>query len=199
MRLLKNRIRLNQHGFDHIFMAVAFVVIIGVIGAGYLVIHGHHTSGTSHAAAGWGNQYCITDSPYMCLNAWGGGPRINVWNYGGTGNNDFYVGTLSNGNNYIMVTGNNKSYGYCIGDYGNSSSNASAAIDDCPTNSSSGGWGTNFRMGTCSTGNGKVGYTFYNIHWNGYLKPGGAAAGKYFYLNGPGGSQIYCFTKFPAA
>src|ERR1700749_3940131 len=104
MKLFKNSKRLNQRGFDHIFMAVAFVVIIGVAGAGYLVIHGHRTSGVSYAA-GSGNQWCITDSPYMCLNAWGGGPRVNVWNYGGTGNNDFTAVTLSNGNTYLKYTG----------------------------------------------------------------------------------------------
>ncbi len=40
MRLFHNRIRLNQHGFDHIFVAVAFIAIIGITGAGYIVLSG---------------------------------------------------------------------------------------------------------------------------------------------------------------
>jgi hypothetical protein len=49
MKLLHKRKQLNQQGFDHVFMAVAFVAIIGIVGAGYVVINGQKTTGTSHA------------------------------------------------------------------------------------------------------------------------------------------------------
>jgi|SRR5580692_6488330 hypothetical protein len=37
--------KLNQRGFDHVFMVVAFVVIVGVVGTGYLLL--------SHAASSY--------------------------------------------------------------------------------------------------------------------------------------------------
>lgn len=78
--------------------------------------------------------------------------------------------------------------GGCIGDYGNSSSNASAGLDSCPA-SGNAGWGTKFTYNSCSNGLG-AGFYFVNYHWNGWMGPQSYTNNANEYLNKPG---AYCF------
>ncbi len=95
--------RLNQRGFDHIFMAVAFIAIIGIVGAGYIVINGHKTVGTSDAypANGTtvmtpiheGSNYKVVDTIT--------GPNIPPTNNGGAWCNDIAYYDSYNGKLYL--------------------------------------------------------------------------------------------------
>ncbi len=134
-------------------------------------------------------QYCVNNgTTNACLNAWYGGPEVNVFtNMGAVPNDEFSQNTLSNGNGYLEFVGGGNYNGFCVGDFNNNSGNADTGLDQCPTNSNSGGWGTNFKISTCSSGEGVA---FKNIHWGGYLAPGGFSNGTSFYLNHSG---EYCF------
>jgi hypothetical protein len=125
-----------------------------------------------------------------CLNAWHGGPAVDVYNGMGVANNEFYVGTLSNGNSYIEFIGSGPYNGQCVGDFNNNSGYADTGLDQCPTLTNGGGWGTNFKLESCSTGEGAA---FKNNHWGGYLAPGGYSNSNAFYLNHSG---QYCFGTY---
>ncbi len=193
MRFFNDRKRLNQGGFDHIFVAVVFIVVIGIIGAGYIVVNGHSAKGTSHAAAGYGNQLCTTyHNTLTCLNAWNGGPWVDVYSHLGTGNNDFSIGA-ANGYWHIADTGNgNISWiGKCIGSAYNDPNGDEASLDPCPYSGYSGGWGTNFIRYNCSGG-----YEFKDVHSGKYLFPNGWANGANFDLYG---SSAFCFRLYSPA
>jgi len=188
--------KLNQFGFDHIFMAIAFVVILGIVGSGYVVIKGHSAKGVSHAAAGYGHTFCGGNGA-GCLNAWNGGPWVNSYGNAHVGNDDFYSVSLSNGaSTYIMDSGVNVWGGKCIGDAYNQSGNPLASLDSCPGSSQGAGWGTIFKVvrGQYCTGN-TVG--FLNRRWNDFLAPAdgvGFVNGMHFTLKG----SIHCFQIGPA-
>jgi hypothetical protein len=210
----KKQKRINQFGFDHIFVAVFCVVVIGLFGAGYVVLKGHSAKGTSHAAAGYGNQFCTTNylghTNLMCLNAWGGGPWVNVYTHLGTINNDF---TLGKSNSYwsLSLTGgtNIRWIDQCIGDAYDNAGSEETSLDPCPHAAYpghpayNGGWGTNFIPIPCTGG-----YEFKNVHWtdddrvgnpnldNRWLAPNGWGNNANFVLNSP---KAYCFKKYGAA
>jgi hypothetical protein len=128
-----------------------------------------------------GHEYCIGND---CLNAWNGGPWVNVYTGGphGTPNNYFTDICDSNTNICEIVdTGGNAWAGKCIGDAYNESGQADTSLDGCT------GWGTSFKEITCSL----FSVAFYNVHWGGYLgPPSGAVNGSHWYLNKSG---KYCF------
>jgi hypothetical protein len=112
------------------------------------------------------------------INAWNGGPLIKV--YDGVTNNDGWQPIINtyDGDYQFVFEGGGKYQGWCIGDYGNSPSNASAGlVGGCGTNGP--GWGSLFHEMDC--GDNYV--AFYNIHWGGYLDPSGTGNGDQFYLN----------------
>jgi len=146
-------------------------------------------TGIPQASAAGGAEYCTGPggSDFWCLNAWNGGPFVNVFTGGpnGTPNNyfeDFCV--VSTGICQIVDTGPNQSEGLCIGDAGNKSGNADTGLVGCT------GWGTNFREQRCG-----IGVSFYNVHWKGYLGPPDRPVnGSHWYLNKPG---PWCFNTNP--
>jgi hypothetical protein len=123
-----------------------------------------------------------------CLNAWGGGPYVNV-----------YTGSRSVANDQFTVVSTGRYVGLqflggggfnldCIGDLNDSSTDARAGLySDC---AEAGGvaWGANFTESTASCGANEI--AFKNVHWGGWLGPAGLANGDAFYLNKP---TAYCF------
>jgi hypothetical protein len=140
-------------------------------------------TGIPEASAAVGSQFCIASNE--CLNAWNGGPWVNVFTGGPTGaQNNYFQDYCFNGICQIVDTGPTNYDGSCVGDAGNSSGNADTALIGCT------GWGTNFQEISCSA----TSIAFKNVHWGGYLgPPSGAINGSHWYLNKPG---RYCFTKF---
>jgi hypothetical protein len=143
-------------------------------------------------------QWCWDSTGYgswVCLNAWNGGPWVNVSTNADTRNNDFTIIQDSAGYYELEDTGGNNYSGECIGDAYNESGQADTSLDPCGNTGAGQGWGTNFELVTagCSTGS----VAFYNVHWRGYLgPPNGWANGSHFYLNKPG---YFCFAQlFPA-
>jgi hypothetical protein len=155
------------------------------------------TFGSSTAlAAGSGSQFCTGLANRSCLNQWNGGSNVNVYSRGVV-NNDFTLNYEGNGNYSLSNSNGGHSDGLCIGDYGNSSSNATAGLDQCPSPGNGGGWGTNFHVSNCTAIDGGPGFEFKNNHWpNGWLGPQSDTNGAHFYLNKP---TSYCFEIFPPA
>jgi hypothetical protein len=133
-----------------------------------------------------------------CLNAWGGGPYVNEYTGGVETNDPYQIFILVNengntdGSGYSQImfgaTGNPYSDD-CIGDYNNNSGLADAGLVGCGSASGGQGWGTNMEVGTSGCPTGEA--WFYDVHWNGYLGPGGSASGTHWYLNKP---SAYCFS-----
>ena len=145
-------------------------------------------------------QYCHGNA---CLNAWNGGPAIKVYSPGAA-NNDFYVYlylNYENGNEAYSLEATidgpiGGSYnGYCIGDAGNSSRNASAGLVPCwNAIGGTGGLGISFKIDNTDCPLGEM--ALYNIHWRGYLgPPSGYSNGADWYLNKP---TPYCFSTVVA-
>jgi hypothetical protein len=159
-------------------------------------------TGTQEASAASGFQYCayFASGNVSCLNAWGGGPLVNVYTSGptGTANNYFQIRYESNGNIELQFSGGGQWNGYCIGDSYNDSTNASAMLDNCGDLSGNGaGWGTQMQLqqwgpgGPCPVGD----YAFFDWHWHGYLGPPAPFSnGSRFYLNKPQNNPI-CFAQ----
>jgi hypothetical protein len=128
------------------------------------------------------------DGPWACLNAWGGGPDVNVYTTGHdhTPNNYFTVYPEPDG-----FWGIKAANGECIGDRGNASGTASTGLVTCGS-----GWGSNFVVGTYASGacpNGQS-LQFYNEHWKGLLgPPADWSNGDPFYLNKPVVQYAFCF------
>jgi hypothetical protein len=141
--------------------------------------------GTSEALSQ--NEYCASISgKWACLNAWGGGPHVNVYTGGPnhTANNYFIVEPNGTSVNILSTQG-----GGCIGDASNIKDDAQAGLVSCGT-----GWGSNFTESAHQCPNGTVG--FFNNHWGGWLGPiGGFVNGSPFYLNKPATTPI-CFEIF---
>lgn len=172
--------------FQRIRTRITVISSAIVLGAGTLLAFG-----SGHAwAVNPAQQWCVSNgTTNACLNAWYGGPEVNVENtMGSVPNDEFSVNYLNNGNGYVEFVGGGNYNGMCIGDFENNSGLADTGLDQCPTNSNSGGWGTNFKISPCSSGEGTQ---FKNNHWGGgWLAPGGFGNGTSFYLNHSG---EYCF------
>jgi hypothetical protein len=152
-------------------------------------------TGTTEASAATPYQYCdyLNYPPRACLNAWSGGPNVNVETSDNPNiqNNRFEVLPAGSGYVQIQFVGGGSQYnGYCIGDLGNNQDNATAGLVPCHDHSGNAGWGTLFTNGhSCGSD------TFHNAHWNGYLGPvDGYVNGSHFYLNKP---TTICFSSEP--
>ena len=126
------------------------------------------------------------------INSWNGGPNIEAYNGNVATDNFMLAQSITNPSywNIYNWDGASSYFGYCMGDTGNSSSDAKASLSggDC---TSSVPWGGNFIEDTCS--NGEV--AFYNVHWNGFLAPASNSNGAQFYLND--GTEV-CYHVTPA-
>jgi len=139
-------------------------------------------------------QYCGPNFGSDCLNAWGGGPYVNVYT-GGDENSDTNQHFMvinevdQNGNQTgtaeIMFAGSGSSwFGQCIGDASNNSGLADVSLDACAIPGQTAGWGTQFTWGTSGCPSGTV--WFHDNHWNGYLgPPDNPVNGSHWYLNKP--------------
>jgi hypothetical protein len=167
-----------------------------LVGAILLPIGAVLAIGGPEASAASAQQFCYYDAGGhpACLNAWGGGPYVNVEesNDPRIQNNRFYVIPEANGNYQIQFLGGGIYNGYCIGDAGNVSGNADTGLVPCNTHTGA-GWGTLFKdHSNLCPGVGL--HAYYNNHWSGYIGPvGGYVNGSHFYLNK---QALYCFAKF---
>jgi hypothetical protein len=155
---------------------VGSAAVLLALGLG-TVLMANPASAGNHTRAGNSTQYCYGS---QCLNAWGGGPAVNTYTPN-VANNDFRAINDSDNMVALQFQGN----GGCIGDYGNSSTNARAGL----SGNCAGGpvpWGGNLDAFTCPGG-----VEFYDVHWNGWLGPATSPGnGVAFYLNKP---TPYCF------
>ena len=143
------------------FAILSLLVVIAVVGFAGVEL-------TKNSFAASGSQFCTTTPAVACLNAWGGGPWVYVYQGRGGSNNDFTLGYDSTTHTeFIRYTGGGPWNNKCIGDAYNKSGDNNASLDPCPSGSYTGGWGTNFYQQLCANG----GYQFYNLHWKGYLYP----------------------------
>jgi hypothetical protein len=151
-------------------------------------------TGTTEASAATPYQYCdfLDGASPACLNAWSGGPFVNVETTDNPNiqNNRFQVLSEANGNFQIQFVGGGQYNNYCIGDAGNLPGNADTGLVPCNTHTGA-GWGTLFKdhSNLCNPGS----YAYYNNHWGGYIGPvGGYVNGSHFYLNKP---NLVCFLR----
>lgn len=120
------------------------------------------------------------------LNAWNGGPFVNVY-HGCANPNGFF--TILTGSTYVQLefTGGGAWNGQCIGDAYNLPGRSDTSLDSC----NPAGWGTNFVLrstGYCDSGEA----AFQDAHTGGWLGPGSPYGdGTPFYLNKSG---FYCFS-----
>jgi hypothetical protein len=135
-------------------------------------------------------QYCGPNLGNDCLNAWGGGPWVNVYTGGDEiSDTDQHFMVIDengdqNGTAEIMFTGSGSWNGQCIGDAYNNSGYADTSLDPCARPGQSAGWGTQFTWGTSGCPSGTA--WFYDARWKGYLgPPAGAVNGSHWYLNKP--------------
>ncbi len=155
---------------------IALITSAIVLIAGFSMTFG---SSTAHALV-LGNEYCIGTE---CLNAWNGGPYVNVENGFPLTNNYFTAANdTASGSWYIEDTDGGHWDGNCIGDWYNSPDYSNSSLDPCPSETSGGGWGTNWSYHSCDDGNGVA---FKNNHTGGYLYPTGSANGDAFNNDGP--------------
>lgn len=160
------------------------------------------SAGIRAASAPSGNQFCYYNNGNVCLNAWGGGPFVNLSTNNNTQNNDFTIIFEADGYVELKDTGNNAWSGKCIGDAYNKSGDAEASLDPCGGGGASAGWGTQFILdqlcvASIAGGGLVLGVGFESSHWtNGYLGPAGSANGSHFYLNKP---SEYCYAQGSAA
>jgi hypothetical protein len=179
--------------------------ISALAGAILLPISAALAIGVPEASAASTQEFCYYDAGGhpACLNAWGGGPYVNVETSDNTAiqNNHFQLRDESNGYVELEFVGGGAWSGRCVGDASNDPSNASTSLDACGsiTNGSGAGWGTQFQIayGTGSNGCPDNTIFFYNNHWTSVTgkaawlgPPNGYVNGSNFYLNKPG--QI-CF------
>lgn len=125
------------------------------------------------------------------------GYYMNDWGGGYTGYDNMYHGATLNNNiqeislqNDLNAQLESSQYGGCIGDYGNSSSDARAGFDDC--SSTDVPWGADVVVeSSASCPNGWV--ALYDKHWGGYVS-GGTTNGAAVYLNS---ASIACWDRLP--
>ena len=121
-------------------------------------------------------QYC--DSNNWCINAWGGGGTY-ANEYAANVVNDYWTLTGNTYDNIDQVFNNMQNVGACIGDLNNDQNNARAGVQfGC---SGTVPWGANFIASFCDSNSG---WTFYDVHWGGYLAPATPEhSGQALYLN----------------
>jgi hypothetical protein len=126
----------------------------------------------------------------VCLNAWNAGPSVRQ--YGpNVANDDFMAVVDPNRTSAFQLEffGGGTYDGWCIGDYGDDSGNATTGLVGCASGSNTGGWGSNFTYaygGGCPSGTVRL----YNQHWGGYVAPASGGDGAEWYLNT---NTTYCF------
>jgi hypothetical protein len=140
-------------------------------------------------------EWCYNNGGYACLNAWGGGPFVNVYRGGpettDTHQNFDIIYNQATGYYELAYVGSEGYSGECIGDDSNNPTLADAALVPCGTASGNQGWGTNMDWGTNGCPSGEA--WFYDYHWNGYLgPPNNYVNGSHFFLNKPASAQV-CF------
>jgi len=162
--------------------SMRFIVAVTVAATGIAFV-----SSTGMASA---TEYCAAGIT-ACLNAWGGGPAVNVYNPNTPNDNFILLG--GSGMYYnIKYAGSGLYNGACISDALNDPNNARAGLVSCGGSAGT-PWGANFSPSNC-TSNNYPGFIFKNIHWsNGYLGPQTNTIGAPFYLNKPSG---WCFAYF---
>jgi hypothetical protein len=148
-------------------------------------------------------QSCGPNFGNDCLNAWGGGPWVNV-STSGDENGDTHQHFMvidengdQNGTAEIMFTGSGSWNGECIGDAYNNSGYADTSLDPCARPGQSAGWGTQMTWGTSGCPSGTA--WFHDGHWNGYLAPAnGAVNGSHWYLNDQTKTCLAFWTDYAA-
>jgi hypothetical protein len=178
----------------HISLGVAYALCGGFMGlAGVDVFDAGVACGIAPitGTAFSSTQWCGPNSGNDCLNAWGGGPYVNVYTGGpetGDTNQHFMLidETSSGymGPSQIAFNGDGSWSGECIGDANNNSGLADVSLDPCALPGQTAGWGTQMTWGTSGCPTGEA--WFHDNHWNGYLgPPAGAVNGSHWYLNKP--------------
>lgn len=147
---------------------------------------------SAHAAGNGACLYWPGNGHHATLNAWNGGPFVNVY-HSCAYPNDLFFKNPSGNNMQLEFNGDGVWNGHCIGDAYNDPNNASTSLDSCDP----AGWGTEFvelTTGYCSSGQ----VAFKNVHWSAklghdtFLGPvDNYTDGSPFYLNKPG---YFCFT-----
>ena len=140
-------------------------------------------------------ELCYYNGGYACLNAWGGGPFVNVYRDGpetSDSHADFILlDNQATGYYELAYVGSGSWSGECIGDAYNNTNDADVSLDACGTASGNQGFGTNMDWGTNGCPSGEV--WVYDYHWNGYLgPPDNYVNGSHFYLNKPASANV-CF------
>ncbi|HSW80043.1 MAG TPA: hypothetical protein VLG47_04675 [Candidatus Saccharimonadales bacterium] len=166
--------------------SVRFVMALTVAATGFAFVS---TSGIASAS----NQFCTNNggtnggTTYNhCLNAWGGGPSVNVYGQGAA-NNQFNV--VPNGSYWnIKFAGSGLYNGACISDALNDQNNARAGLVSCGGANGT-PWGANDLVNNCYPP-GWYGYQFENVHWTASIGPRNPSNGEPFYLNKP---NSWCF------
>jgi hypothetical protein len=170
--------------------------MLAVLSSVFIVAFAGMAVSASPAFAGTGAQDCTGTVPIACLNAWNGGPWVDVYTQTGAVNNDFTIGQGS-GPNFVTLrfTGTHNSwYGMCIGDAYNNQGDDRASLDPCPSGGNSGGWGVNFTVQNCTTVYGN-GLAFKDYHLGGYLYPTSLSNGANWKLDG----SFTCLNYYPPA
>ena len=171
--------------------------LAGLLVAASALVAGVATAAPAHADV-WTGQFAYDTSPWSLINAWGGGPWVNVYKGGTpTSTNDNFSFFQQSPTVYysLKFIGGGAWNGRCIGDANNDPGDARASLDACGTGGIGEGWGVNFTTGTSGCPSGWR--WFRNVHWPGYLGPAdGAVNGSHFYLNKP---TKWCFDQLGPA
>jgi hypothetical protein len=155
--------------------------ILAILGVFTLAIGFGIGSEQAAFAVGPAAQYC--DGGGYCMNAWNEGPYIEAYTENHV-NNNFSAFANPDGYETIEYLGPGPDNQECIGDYGNSESDARAGLYGF-CNSGQIAWGANFYLISCGeNNNGITTWAFENVHWpDGYLTPNSNSDGSPFYLN----------------
>ena len=178
-------------GPPHIAVAIAFAA------CGGLLLWGGVDHATMTLACGAADpqgiitstQWCGPNSGRDCLDAWFGGPWVNVYTGGPetfNTNGQFMVIDENGDQNTseIMFTGSGRWSGQCIGDAYNNSGDADTSLNPCALPGQTAAWGTQMTWGTSGCPSGEA--WFKDNHWNGYLGPLTAGVdGSDWYMNRP--------------
>jgi hypothetical protein len=131
----------------------------------------------------WCNPDFDTSGTADCINEWGYGTSAKLYVSSSYQYSDWFS-LIDAGSGYsaLEITSGSGPYsGECLGDYGNSSSNASGGFDTCP-GSGTAGWGTLLTATSCTDGT-EYGYYLYDHRWGGYVTPSTFTNGAKIYLN----------------
>ena len=139
----------------------------------------------SASADGWCN-YDGNNQQGYCLTTQGGAVNACDESIGScyTPDADWSFLSISGG----LAELESPNFNSCIGDYGNSSGDAAAGLDECPSQGNA-GWGTKLAYGNCSNPLGG-GYDFVSVHWDNWIGPASWTNGAQEYLNKP---SLFCF------